>query len=192
MSIRARIEDAIALYTAGRPEGSLLSVLVAVAATSRRRRPIRTPSIRNLGKKMGDCEAFEAFLAQEMVNICRVRELHVEFRGNMHRIEHILYKWLRCELAHAGGLPPDIAFDCDEQPGVMHIQAGGGGTFRLSQGWLDGLARAVVCAPENREEFGDPPEMPMPLYLPGFDVTIGHFESDAELIPDATSSGTTC
>ena len=174
MSIRARIEDAIALFAAGRHEGALLSVLIAVAATSRRQRPDSTPSVRNHGKPMGDGEAFEAFLADEMVNICRVKNFNVMFRGKLHRLEHVLYKWLRCELTHKGGLPNDVVFEPQQAPGGMSVAVNPGKCLRLSHGWLDGLVNAVVNASENRDQFGDPPQPPFPLYLSGFDLTLSN------------------
>lgn len=174
MSIRARVEDAIALFAAGRHEGALLSVLIAIAATSRRRRSETTPSVRKPGKAMGDGEAFEAFLADEMVNICRVQNFNVMFRGKLHRLEHVLYKWHRCELTHKGGLPKDVVFEPQQSPGGMSVAVDPGKSLRLSHGWLDGLVNAVVNASENRDQFGDPPQPPFPLYLPGFDLTLSN------------------
>ncbi|MBI1826077.1 MAG: hypothetical protein HY287_02350 [Planctomycetes bacterium] len=174
MSIRARVEDAITLFAAGRHEGALLSVLIAIAATSRRRKPDGTGSQKHAGKLMGDGEAFEAFLADEMVNICRVQNFNVMFRGKLHRLEHILYKWLRCELAHKAGLPSDVVFDSPTVPGQMSIAVDPNTGIRLSHGWLDGLVNSVVNASENRDQFGDPPQPPFPLYLPGFDLTLSN------------------
>jgi hypothetical protein len=122
MSIRARIEDATILYTIGRPQAALLCVLTAVAATSRRRRPNTTRSDRDPPKKMGDGEAFEAFLSDEMPRICNVVNYCIEFRGQTHRIEHVWYKWLRCELAHEASLPTDIDFVSDSTPGVTRAR----------------------------------------------------------------------
>ena len=173
MSIRARVEDAIALYAAGRPEGALLSVLVAVAATSRRRRPMHTPSARKPGKEMGDGETFEAFLGEEMINVCRVRNFNVQSRGKMHRLEHVFYRWLRCELAHAATLPRDVMFRTEPSTS-RSIQIDTTTGIALSHGWLDGLVDIVVHAPENRDQFGEPRELPLPPYLPGFNVTVGH------------------
>lgn len=174
MSIRARVEDAIALFAAGRHDGALLSVLIAIAATSRRRRPESTLSIRKPGKSMGDGEAFEAFLADEMVNICRVKNYNVMFRGKLQRLEHVFYKWLRCELTHKGGLPKDVVFEPQQSPGGMRIVVDRKNGIRLSHGWLDGLVNAVINAPENRDQFGDPSQPPIPLYLPGFDLTLSN------------------
>jgi hypothetical protein len=180
MSIRSRIEDAIILYTIGRPEAALLCALVAVAATSRKRRPHSTPSQRKPGKDMGDGEAFEAFLADEMPGICRVRNYHIKYRENMHRIEHVFYKWMRCSLAHEGELPHDLHFAADPEPNVIRTEIAPDGTLTLSHGWLDRLADAVVSAPENADQFGVPPALPVPIYLPHIDLTIGGEEPAAQ------------
>ena len=96
MSIRKRVEDALLLYKNGRHEGAFLTALVAVAATARREYPNR---------KMTDRECFETFLNKRHRGI-----LQVEFRGELHTIPYIFYKWFRCELVHEGGLPMDVEF----------------------------------------------------------------------------------
>ena len=138
MSIRARVEDAMFLWEKGRREGAFLSALIAVAATSRRRFPDR--------KALSDREAFERFVAA-----AHSVRLSVEYRGEVHPIEHVLYKWLRCELVHEGELPVDIAFMPDDRPGALSVRAGGAPEFvlKLSNGWLHHLVGTVVAAPEN-------------------------------------------
>lgn len=173
MSIRARVEDAAILYSIGRPEGSLLAVLIAIAATSRRRRPKGTASVRNPGALMGDGEAFEAFLNDEMERISRVINFNVEFRGHLHRIEHIFYKWLRCDLAHEATMPSDVAFEPDPKPTVTRTGVRNDGTLVLSHGWLDGLVDAVIHAPENADQFGIPPAFPLPIELPRVGLIVG-------------------
>ena len=96
-------------YAVGRPEAALILVLVAVGATSRRRRPVGTPSVRHPGSKMGDGEAFETFFWEEMPRISRLQNYNVAYRGKMHRMERVLYKWFRCELFHAARLPATCA-----------------------------------------------------------------------------------
>ena len=143
MSIRTRIEDALLLWEQGRLEGAFLCALVAVAASARRQYPDR--------KSVGDREAFERFLT----NAHTVR-LSVEYRGECQSIEHILYKWLRCELVHEGGIPIDIEFMLDSEPGLMSVRAGGAPEYvlKISQGWFHHLIGAVVNAPANADEFG--------------------------------------
>jgi hypothetical protein len=94
MSIRSRIEDALLLYQSGRYEGAFLNALVAIAATARLEDPNHT---------MRDGEYCEAFLDKQHRNVIKI-----EFRGELHTVPHIFYKWFRCELVHEGGLPMDV------------------------------------------------------------------------------------
>lgn len=139
MSIKARIDDALFLWKNGRKEGAFLSALVAVASTSKRIFPA-----------VGDRDAFEKFLT----SIHSVR-ISVEYRGELHTIEHIFYKWLRCELVHEGGLPADIEFMLDQKPSALIVRAGGAPEFilKLSEGWFHFLVNSVVSAPINSDQF---------------------------------------
>ena len=142
MSIQGRVQDAEFLWQHKRYEGALLNALAAVAATSRLRYPDR--------KTVKDGEAFEQFLkAAQSVS------LRFELRGELQTIEHILYKFFRCELVHEGGLPIDVEFVLDTEPGALWARAGGSPEFifQLSQGWFHYLIRAVVSAPENKGAF---------------------------------------
>jgi hypothetical protein len=141
MSIRSRIEDAIILWDAGRLEGALLLALTATAATARRRFPDR---------KIGDRQAFEDFLRQGWFE-----RLSIEYRGEVHPVYHILYKWFRCELAHEGALPVDIEFVPDPEPNVLFMRAGGAPEYilKVSHGWFRELVHAVMNADVNRELF---------------------------------------
>jgi hypothetical protein len=116
MSVMNRLVDAKLLYDAGRHEGALLSVLVAVAGSSRKRFPSGTRSRRDASRQMGDAEAFESFMGEEMqrVGACRVL-----FGGQCHTAERIFYKWLRCSLAHEAELPEQVVF----QAGPSNCQA---------------------------------------------------------------------
>lgn len=117
MSITARLQDAKLLYDNGRYEGALLSVLVAAAGTSRKRYPHGTISRRDPKKKMGDGEAFETFIAEEMQ---RVGTCAVYFNDECNSAEKVFYKWLRCSLAHEAELPNEICF----RPSESNIIAG--------------------------------------------------------------------
>lgn len=172
VSIRTRIEDAMIQHTIGRPEAALLSILTAVSATSRRRRPRGTPSERDPKRKMSDSEAFRLFLQDHMPKIAGAANFNVVFRGQMHPLERVLYKWLRCELAHDADLPSDIRFEPEPQPGRIKIAVEDSG-LTLSHGLLDRLADVVITAPENADMFGSPPTPPTPIYLPKLDLTIG-------------------
>ena len=126
MGIRSRVADALLLYENGHHEGAFLNALVAVAATPRRE--CADPNI-------GDRECFESFLDR-----CRRGVISVEFRGELHTVPHILYKWFRCQLVHEGGLPVDIEF-IDSDGLIQHVQIG-----PLTQPQLYGLLDQLVVA----------------------------------------------
>jgi hypothetical protein len=115
---------------------------LAVAATSRKRFRDR--------KAVNDGDAFKRFL--EAAHSVRIS---VEYQGECHPIEHILYKWFRCELVHEGGLPMDIEFMPDDGPGALSVRAGGAPEFvlKVSEGWFHHLLSAVVTAPECEDAF---------------------------------------
>jgi hypothetical protein len=144
MSIRARIEDALFLWEHDRLEGAFLSALAAVAASARRQFPNR--------KVVGDRESFERFL----IDAHSVR-ISVEFRGECHPVEHIFYKWLRCELVHEGGIPVDIQFMQDAKLESMSVRAGGAPEYilKISHGWFYHLISVVISSPVNADEFRD-------------------------------------
>jgi len=140
MSIKSRIEDALLLYQNGRYEGAFLNALVAVAATSRHE--IQDRSI-------GDRECFEKFLDKKRRGVIKI-----EFRGELHTVPHIFYKWFRCELVHEGGLPIDVEFIKTED---MSIRAGGAPEYilKISHGWFHWLINSVIEAPCNEKDFRD-------------------------------------
>jgi hypothetical protein len=129
------------LWESGRRDGAFLSALIAVAATARKRYP-----------KDGDRKRFEQFLTD-----AHTVRISVEYRGEPYAIEHIVYKWLRCQLVHEGGLLPDIEFMTDEQPGGMAVRAGGAPEYvlKVSHGWFHHMIQSVINAPENEGMFPD-------------------------------------
>jgi len=143
MSVRRRVDDALALHQLGRFDGALLSALVAAAATARREMPDRS---------VGDRECFEAFLSRSRACTCIKG---VEFRGELRSVPSIFYKWLRCELVHEGGVPLDIEFVGDPDDGGLSVRAGGAPEYvlQLSHGWLFEVLHFVQTSPANRDEF---------------------------------------
>jgi hypothetical protein len=137
MSIVDRMADADLLWHHGRREGALLSALVAVSATARRTYP----------DIAGDRAAFEAFM-----KTTHGWTIAVEHRGISVDVDLLFYKWLRCELVHAGSLPPDLRID-DEftDPRQCGVRAGGAPeyTVLLSPGWYQFFVDAVRNAPAN-------------------------------------------
>ena len=178
MSIKARVEDAMVLAAIGRLEAALLSLLTAISATSRKRWPRGTRSEYEPGKPMRDGEAFESFLRDEMPRICRVGTYTVKYRGEMHRLEHVLYRWFRCELAHEAALPLDIEFVPDDNPGMMFIRVNSSG-LAFSHGWLNALANALIYVPENADQFGSPAKPPLPVQLPRAGLASGTAPQEA-------------
>ena len=135
--VRDRVQDALLLWESGRREGAFICTLIAVAATARKRYSDQT-----------DRRSFEQFLSD-----CYPGCLQVEFRGKCQPVEHLLYKWLRCQLVHEAGLPTDIQFMEEEQSGTMSIRAGGQPEYllKMGTGWFHHLVRCAVDAPENAD-----------------------------------------
>lgn len=126
MTIHDRLADAGVLWDAGRREGALLSVLVAITAAARIEHP-----------KRGDGEAFRAFLGAR-----HTWSISVAYRGQQVTVDQLIWKWLRCELAHQATLPIDIQFgEPKEDPDQLWIRAGGAPEYRvrLSTGWYQWL-----------------------------------------------------
>ena len=81
--------DAELLWAGGGPEGGLLSLLVAVAASARRTHP-----------GLGDRAAFVGSLKSR-----HSWTISVEFRGEQWDLDELFYKWFRCELVHKARAP---------------------------------------------------------------------------------------
>jgi len=185
MSIRERLDDARILFAQGRRDGALLSVLIAVAATSRRRYPRTT---------MRDDEAFIRFLLDEHPAVVKISDwvptceddyircIHpdkvLDEGGNrvggwwfkvpgsgergwpdeMMPLATCLYKFVRNSLAHEGILPSNVEF-VDSEAGQLTFQVLED-RLRISNSLMDGLGAAVTYAPENFDLFPDIAETP--------------------------------
>lgn len=158
MSIRTRIEDAQVLLAAGRADGALLSALVAVAATSRKRYP---KSVEN-----EDAKAFTRFLGEEVraLTAGRVANLFTFYSGadpikypdRMTPLQDMLYRYVRCALAHEGRLPDDIEFIALEE---LQFQVTAD-KLTFTKGLVRRLCLVVQYAPENVTEFPELSELP--------------------------------
>ena len=136
MGVVDRLEDARVLYASGRRMGSLLSVLIAVAATSRKRYP------RNEAR---DSEAFTRFLRDEASNMPLSPNLELQFRGSLISFPDLLYEFVRCELTHEAELPEDVVFE--PKPYVeIKVEPG---RITFTDALIDRLASVVEQAPEN-------------------------------------------
>jgi hypothetical protein len=142
MSVKDRLIDAQILYSNGRKEGALLSVLVAISATARKRYP---RMIKN------DGDSFQSFLSEELPRIIRIGQFNIKYRNEMVRLEQLLYSYIRCNLAHEAVLPQDIHFEPGDSLKV-NVQDD---RITFSDHLIDILATAVIQAPENLDEFAD-------------------------------------
>jgi hypothetical protein len=142
MSVRTRIEDAEFLYKNGRKDGALLSILIALAATSRKRYP-------KVVKE--DRDAFTAFLGEELTKRIGVGKFKVKFRNKMILLQDLFYKFVRCELAHEAQIPEDIKFTKGD---MLHVRVDEK-EISLSERFIDILFNIVIKAEENKEEFND-------------------------------------
>jgi hypothetical protein len=150
IGVQARIEDAGVLADAGRYEGALLMLLVAVAATSRKRYPRGTGSMKHSGKQMGDREAFTTFLRDEMWRLVREHDDSIHFSGQKRPIEAFLYEILRCKLVHEGHVPVDLYPMRDSD--ILTIVHPDGSGVSFSRLLLTRLNDVVWRAPENSLE----------------------------------------
>jgi hypothetical protein len=139
MSVKDRIEDSKLLFHAGRLEGALISVLLAAAATSRKRYPAVT--------KMGDRAAFEQFLKDERAKFTGGTEVTIDFCGETLTLESILYKFVRNCLIHEAELDDHVSFDYGD---FLLDKKGTTDQFTFSSELVVRLAYAVETAPENK------------------------------------------
>jgi hypothetical protein len=164
MSIRQRLEDAVILDGIGRKDGALLSVLIAVAATSRLRYPEGTKSNLKPGNEMGDSEAFQTFLGEESESIygkgrflklsspCPDPKNPTAPAANLSH-SAILYKYVRNELVHTAKLPYTIEFQRYNDGGLHTAYIATENKFVFSDSWLSRLIRVIVFAGENNGRF---------------------------------------
>lgn len=149
MSVRTRIEDARLLASAGRMEGAFVQVLIAAAATSRKR---------YAQSEWNDGEAFKNFIYDELgvITGCAKYNVEIPFQGKRVPLEDILYHHLRCQLFHEGEMPDTIVF---QEPVVKHgkkVTAMHLGTpLGFPTGWIERLVEAVWLAPENDDLWHD-------------------------------------
>jgi hypothetical protein len=141
MSIRDRLEDATVLFSVGRHEGAFVHVLIAAAATARKR---------YTRDQWDDSESFRNFIYDEMGIITGGPKYGVvfPFLGQRSPLEDILYHHLRCQLLHEGAMPDSVVF-MEPSPvygkNILHL----GIPLGFPVGWIEQLATAVWLAPEN-------------------------------------------
>ncbi len=143
MSIRDRIEDSKLLFDAGKLEGALISILIAVAGTSRKRYP---------AKAMKDREAFVKFLVDERSKLSGGQEVNISFRGVPITLENLLYKLVRSSLVHEAALDEHISFEYGD---FLVDKRGTTEYFTFSSELALRLSYVVVSAPENKNVFSE-------------------------------------
>ena len=152
MTVRERLEDARILATAGQQEGAFIQVLIATAATSRKRYKQEI---------WDDGESFKNFIYDEMGVITGGPKYGVElpFLGKKTPLEDILYHHLRCQLLHEGTMPETIVFTRPKHNnGTTYNYLHLGSPLGLPEGWIERLATAVWLAPENDDLWKDESE----------------------------------
>jgi hypothetical protein len=154
IGVQARVEDAGVLADNGRYEGAMLMLLVAVAATSRKRYPRGTPSKKNPRKQMSDREAFTTFLRDEIWRLVKEHEDFIVYHSEKKPIEDFLYEYLRNQLMHEGCIPIDLYPMRDLDVLTIDYPDGSGITF--SRLLLARLNDVVWRVPENSYEATKP------------------------------------
>ena len=154
MSIRERLEDAMLLWNNGRKQGAWIQVLIAAAATSRKRFP---PPAK-------DGEAFMSFIREVTRMIVSGNApaapggitvaFYEKVPGDGAELAQIIYAHLRCNLVHEAILAPEVRM-CESRivDGQLVADLHGLGTLQnpltIPDFWVIHLAKAVAEAPEN-------------------------------------------
>jgi hypothetical protein len=149
MSIRSRLEDATILYSAGRREGAFVQVLIAAAATSRKRYK---------QAEWDDAESFKNFIYDELGVITNGLKYNVAFpfQGRNTPLEDIFYHHLRCQLVHEGSMPESISFtEARKEDGKEYIVLKLENPLGFPIAWAETLATAIWLAPENDDLWQD-------------------------------------
>jgi hypothetical protein len=160
MSIRDRLKDAKLLADGEHCDGALLSVMVAIAATSRRRYP--SDNVQQ------DKDAITKFLIDEMLVIFAGGDTNFiagtprgdpdAWPGRLMPLQEILYEFVRGNLAHGATLPAKVEFvDAEQDFFVIDIDDT---RIRLARSIFERLSEVVIFAPENADLFPRAAETP--------------------------------
>ncbi len=147
MSILNRLDEADLLWQQGKKEGAWALVLIAAAATARKRYP----------KPASDRKAFTTFIrdVQETIMYGRspAKPMPKIIFGTI-SIEDLLYQEMRCYLVHEAELPssttiaPSKLVDGKLQATLKVGDAGN--PHEIPDFWVLHLAQAIREAPENK------------------------------------------
>lgn len=153
MSIKARLEDAMILWDRGRKEGAWALVLIAAAATSRKRYP----------RPMKDNLSFKQFIRDVQGTIILGDHPSPTMAPIIFAdvpLEDALYEHMRCNLLHEGELHPRIALSESKLVhGLVGAELRVGAVNELPDFWVIHLAKAVRLALENASEFTTGPSV---------------------------------
>lgn len=151
MSVKARLEDAMILWDRGRKEGAWALVLVAAAATSRKRYP----------RPMRDNDSFKRFMRDVLDTVISgnhpPRPLSPIILDKI-PLEDILYEHMRCNLVHEAELGGLVSLSESKiVDGNLTAELRVGAVHEVPDFWVIHLAKAVRLAPENASEFATGP-----------------------------------
>jgi hypothetical protein len=153
MSIKARLEDAMILWDQGRKEGAWALVLIAAAATSRKRYP----------RPMKDNDSFKRFIHDVQGTIVQGEHPSPPMDTIMLAgvpMEDVIYEHMRCNLVHEAELNQRVALsESKVVHGLLGAELRVGAINELPDFWVIHLAKAVRLAPENASEFTTAPSV---------------------------------
>jgi hypothetical protein len=148
LTIRKRIEEAVALARAGYADAALTLTLVAIAAASRKK--YTKAEIREDGKAFK--KYLEARITQTLTDGAKTEGAFLTFpyKGKEVTIAEVLYTDFRCNLIHEASLPSGVRLDSSSNEMSFTL---GGTELVLGRGWLQILINAVVNDPNLRHMF---------------------------------------
>lgn len=152
MSVRKRLEDARVLSAAGSRDGAFIQVLIAAAATSKKRYP---------HPKYKDNIAFKNFIYDEMGVVTGGPKFEVKlpFLGKDSPLEDILYTHFRNSFIHEAEKSSSVDYtetEYEDGTAVHLLQLKN--PLGFPAGWIEHIATAVWLAPENDDLWEDEKE----------------------------------
>lgn len=148
MSVSDRLRDADILWASGRKVGAYLMLLVATAATARKRYP----------RPVGDKEAFTRFLLDEMDTVVGFKGFRMGMPmggGKSKMLEELLYEHFRCNLIHEGTMPEEIFLTPSvDARGLSQNVIVHGDPHGIPENFVLNLRKVVMAAPENAVQHG--------------------------------------
>jgi hypothetical protein len=150
MGIKQRIVDAEHLWNAGQKEGAWIQVMIATAATARKRYP----------RPMSDNKAFKQYIRDISFTILsglpkppNLKNAEVVIKFGTRPFEDVLYKDYRCAWIHEGGLDSVGLSEFKIVDGQIVDSLVVGDNTQLPSTWIINLIQAIRLSPENLEEF---------------------------------------